>query len=186
MARNAVSTKKIPAELRRSWGWLLGFGIMFILLGCIGLSMVVGVTLASILFLGILLLMGGIIQFIDVFKSRRWKGALLHACIAFFYFIGGAAVIYDPLLTSAIITAFIAWILIIIGIARLIMAFMLRHSREWVWLSLAGIIALILGIMILAQWPLSGLWIIGLFISIELLVNGLSYVLIALTLRTVK
>ena len=173
----------IAVDLKRSWGWLLGLGILFVILGSIGLGMVVGLTLASVFFIGVLLLVAGVSQIIDVFKSKEWRGVLWHALIAVLYVFGGGVVIYDPILASTVITALLAWMLIIIGITRLIMASALRDASGWGWIVFAGITAIILGILILLQWPYSGMWILGLFIAIELLVNGWTYIFVALTLK---
>lgn len=180
--RNDLNTT-IPANIARNWGWLLGLGILFVILGCIGLSMIVGLTLVSIMFLGVLFIIAGFAQIIDVFKSRGWKGITWHALIAVLYIVGGGLVIYDPFLASAIITGLLAWVLIIIGITRLTMAFALRHASGWGWLLFAGLTSIILGILILMQWPFSALWIIGLFIAIELIVNGWSYIFMAFAIR---
>lgn len=183
MSKTKSSAKIVAPELQRRWGLLLGLGIVFIILGSIGLGMITGLTLASVLFLGILLLIAGFSQIIDVFKTTQWKGAVWHALIAFLYLIAGCVVIYDPLLASTIITALIAWILIIIGVARLMMAITLRHASGWAWFLLAGITAIILGVLILLQWPYSGLWVLGMFIAIDLLVNGWTYIFIALAMH---
>ena len=173
----------LPEELKRSWGWLLALGILFVLLGSIGLGMVVGLTLVSVLFLGVLLLIAGCSQLIDVFKSKRWKGVAWHALIAVLYLAGGGVVIYDPFLASTFITALIAWVLIVIGVTRFTMAIVLREAAGWGWLLLAGLTAIVLGVMILMQWPYSGLWVLGLFIAIDLLVNGWTYIFIAFSIR---
>ena len=173
----------VPTNLQRNWGWLLGLGILFVILGCIGLGMVVGLTIASMLFLGVLLLIAGLSQVVDVFKSKQWKGAIWHALIAFLYIVGGAIVIYDPILASTLITVLLAWVLIFIGIARFIMASALRDETGWGWLVFAGLMAIVLGVLILLQWPYSGLWVIGLFIAIEILVNGWAYIFMALAIR---
>lgn len=174
---------RVPTELKRNWGWLLGLGILFVILGCIGLGTVVGLTIASMLFLGILLLIAGVFQIIDVFKSKQWQGAIWHALIALLYLFGGGIVIYDPILASTLITVLLAWVLIIIGIVRFIMASAIRQDKGWGWLVFAGLISIILGILILLQWPYSGLWVIGLFIAIELLVNGWTYIFLAFAIR---
>jgi uncharacterized membrane protein HdeD (DUF308 family) len=172
------------AELKRNWGWLLGLGIFFVILGCIGLGMVVGLTLASILFLGVLLIIAGFSQFIDAFKAKGWDGVVWHAFVAILYIIGGCLVIYDPFFVSAIITALMAGVLIVIGITRFFMVFQLKDTPGKFWLLLAGIIAIILGVIILIHWPISGLWVIGLFIAIEMIVDGWAYIFLALSIRS--
>lgn len=175
----------LPPELKRSWGWLLGLGVLFIALGTIALSMVVGVTLASMLFLGVLLIIAGLSQILDVFKSKHWRGALSHALIAVLYIAGGGLIIYDPLLASSLITAALAGVLIVIGVIRLGMAIVLREAKGWGWLFLAGLAAIVLGVLILMQWPYSGLWFIGLFVAIELIIAGWTYVFLAFSMRGV-
>ena len=183
MTKSAAKRANLPDSLSRSWGWMLGLGILFVILGCLGLGMVVGLTLVSVMFLGLLFVCAGVAQIIDVFQSSQWKGALWHALIAVLYILGGGLIIHDPILASALITALLAWTLIIIGITRFILAYQLREGKEWGWFLLGGITSLVLGILILAQWPLSALWLIGLFIAIELMVNGWSYIFIAFAIR---
>lgn len=177
------SLDRIPVSLRRNSGWLLALGVILVILGSIGLGMVVGLTLVSVLFLGILLVIAGLSQFIDVFKSKNWSGSIWHALIAILYLFAGVVIIYDPFLASSILTALIASVLIVIGVIRLIMAFSLRGASGWGWLVFAGLIAIALGILILMQWPWSGLWVIGLFIAIEMIVNGWAYIFMALSFR---
>jgi len=171
-------------ELSRNWGWLFGLGILFIIMGFIGLGMTVWLTFASVFLFGVFLLIAGVIQLVDVFKCHQWKGALYHGLIGLLYLIGGGLVIYDPVLASTMITAMIAWLLIAIGISRCIMAGALREGVGSVWLILAGIISIAIGILILVQWPLSALWVLGMFIAIELLVCGWTYIFIALSMRS--
>lgn len=183
MPKATVDRSGIPPELQRNWGWLLGLGILFVILGGLGMGMVVGLTLVSVLFIGVLLLVAGFSQIVDGFYSKEWRGAAWHALIAILYLFVGAIVIYDPVLASTAITALIAWVLIFIGITRLFMASVLRDAVGWGWLVLAGISAIILGVLILVQWPLSGIWVIGLFIAIELLIIGWTYIFIAFASR---
>ena len=113
-------------DLKRNWGWLLTLGILLVILGTTGMWMVVSLTLASMFFLGVLLIIAGFSQLIDVFKSKRWKAVVSHACIAALYIIAGCLVIYDPILASALITALLATVLIIIGLTRFMMALRLK------------------------------------------------------------
>lgn len=185
MPRGKGVAVKAPDALERSWGWLLGLGLLFVILGSLGLWMVVGLTLVSVLFIGVLLLIAGVTQLIDVFGSKKWqwKGMTLHAVIAVLYLVCGGIFIYDPFLASTFITALIAWVLIVIGVVRISMGFALRASGGWGWLVLGGITAIILGVLILLQWPYSGLWVLGLFIAIELIMTGWSYIFIAFAIK---
>ena len=173
----------IFGELRKNWGWLLAFGILSILLGTIGLGMSFGLTLASVLFFGVLLIVGGVFQVIDAFKCKGWKSTVWHVLIALLYVAAGAAMVYDPVLASVTLTLVLGWILVAVGIMRGVMAFQLRPASGWYWPLLSGVVSVALGAMILAKWPATGFWVIGLFVAIELIFHGWSYVFVALAAR---
>lgn len=183
MTQSKHAIESLSETLPRHWGWLLSLGVLLVILGCLGLGMTVGLTLVSMLFLGLLFIIAGVAQLIDACTRHQWKGILGHALIAILYLIGGCLIIYDPVLASVVMTALLAWIFIIIGITRLLMAIILRHDTGWGWLLFGGITSIMLGILMLMQWPYSGLWIIGLFVAIELMVNGWMSIFIALGMK---
>jgi len=179
----SAAQRALFGELSKNWGWLLAFGIVSILLGTIGLGMTFGLTLATVLFFGALLIAGGVLQLIDAFKCKGWKSTMWHILIALLYVAGGILIVVDPVLASATLTLVLAWILVAVGIMRGIMAIQLRPADGWYWPLLSGIVSLALGAMIIAKWPVSGLWVIGLFVAIELIFNGWSYLFVALAAR---
>ncbi len=89
----------------------------------------------------------------------------------------------DPLLASATLTLMIAWALLFIGFMRIIAAFQMKGMPGWVWTLIGGIAAIVLGVMIMNRWPVSGLWVIGMFVAIELIFNGWGMVMAALAVR---
>lgn len=173
----------VLGNLKKNWGWMLAVGIIFIVLGTIGLGMSGALTLASVMIFGILLLIGGGVQLADAFKCTGWKGMLWHVLIALLYIAAGFLMINRPLLASTAITAMLAGAFMVIGVFRIFIAIRMRDHKGWIWLLIAGLISLALGIMIMNQWPVSGLWVIGLFVAIEMIFHGWSYVLLALAAK---
>jgi uncharacterized membrane protein HdeD (DUF308 family) len=170
-------------ELKHNWGWLLGLGIVLMVLGTIGLGMTFALTLASIVFFGVLFLIGGGVQLVHAFKCKGWKSILWHVVIALVYIVAGAVVVMHPLLGASVLTLVVAWSFIAIGILRIMIAVQNRAVKYWIWSVIGGVLAVIIGIMIIAQWPASGLWVIGLFLAIELIIAGWSYIFLALAVR---
>jgi uncharacterized membrane protein HdeD (DUF308 family) len=170
-------------ELSKNWGWLMVLGIVFIFLGTIGLGMTFALTLASVFLFGILFLLGGVLQIVEAFKCKGWKGILWHVVIAVLYIIAGGIVIGNPLGASIMLTLAFAGILIGAGLVRIIMAVQLRGSANWIWPLIGGIASIILGGIFVAGWPISGLWVIGLFIAIEMIIHGWSYIFVALAAK---
>lgn len=183
MSREKTTNKTIISNLTPSWGWTLGLGIFLVLLGAIGLGMAVGLTLVSMIFFSALLIIAGITHAIEVFKYKEWKGMIWRAFVAVLYIVGGCVVFYDPFMASSLITALLAGVFIIIGISRIALAFALKDSKGWGWLLFAGIMAIVLGLLIMMQWPLSGLWVIGMFVAVEMLVTGWTYIFVAFAQR---
>ncbi|MFC1836383.1 HdeD family acid-resistance protein [Thermodesulfobacteriota bacterium] len=189
-ANNEITTDSIEAsvfgEVKRNWGWLLALGIMSLILGIIGLGMTFVLTLASMMFFGILLIVGGGAQIVEAFKCKGWKGILLHILIAVIYLFAGIVVINNPVGASMILTLMFAGALVAVGLLRIVMAIQLRGFSNWIWPLLGGILSILLGAMIVGEWPVSGLWVIGLFIALELIIHGWSYIFVALAARNAE
>src|SRR5450432_2749938 len=145
---STTSETSAVGQLRANWGWLLGLGILFLVLGFIGLSCVVTLTLTSALVFGILVLIGGVAQIIEAFKCTGWESVLWHIMIALLYVVAGISILIDPAAASMIWTAIIAGALVFVGISRIVIALGHRGSRSWVGLLLSGIISLALGGML--------------------------------------
>lgn len=170
-------------EVQRNWGWLLGLGILFLILGIVGLGMTFALTMASVLFFGVLILIGGGLQLFESFKCKGWKSILWHVLIAVLYILVGIEIVTNPMAASAILTLLLAFGIIAVGIVRIVMAIQLRPFKGWIWPLLSGIVSILLGAMIATRWPVSGLWVIGLFVAIEMIAHGWSYVFIALAAK---
>ncbi|TVR96878.1 MAG: hypothetical protein EA406_10985 [Rhodospirillales bacterium] len=113
-----------------------------------------------------------------------WRGVLGHVAIGALYIVAGITVIADPVMASKIITVILAATLVAVGLMRIIMAFQVRSEPGWAWAAVAGVFTIGLGLVIMAEWPLSGLFVIGLFIAVEMLIQGFSDIGMALARRT--
>lgn len=183
-ASNETAVNAVFGTLKKNWGWLLAVGILSILLGTIGLYMTFALTLATVVLFGALILAGGVLQLVQAFSCKGWKGVLGHVLIALLYIAAGILIIKDPVLASGVLTLVLAGILIAVGVIRITMGIQHRKAAAgWYWSVLSGIVSILLGGMILFEWPVSGLWVIGLFVAIELILNGWSYVFVALGAR---
>ena len=175
--------ENVLGDLKKNWGWFLALGILFIILGFIGLGMMVALTIASVVFFGVLLVIAAVAQIINAFKGKGWKSITWHILSAILYGLAGVVIFIDPLVASLIFTLVLGFLILLVGITRIVMAFHIRGAKGWGWPVVSGIISVLLGIMIIAQWPVSGLWVIGLFVAIEMIMSGWSYIFLALAAR---
>jgi uncharacterized membrane protein HdeD (DUF308 family) len=169
--------------LSRNWGWLLALGILMIILGALAIGAPVVATIAFQFALGWILVIGGIAQGVHAFMAQGWQGFLFELLSAILYLVVGVLLLVNPVEGALALTVVLAVFLIVDGIFRIIMAMRLRDHRGWGWLLASGIMSLILGVLIWAEWPASGLWVIGLLVGIQLLFTGWSLVMLALAAR---
>ncbi|MGH9353055.1 MAG: HdeD family acid-resistance protein [Terriglobia bacterium] len=169
-------------ELRRNWGWLLALGIALIVLGVIALIDSVAVTVISMFLFGWVLLIAGIIEAVQAFRHRRGGHLFLHVLNAVLSIVVGLLLLRHPLAGAIVFTLLLAVYFTVAAIFRIIAALAMRVPR-WGWALANGIVTLILGILVWSQWPVSGLWIIGLFIGIDLIITGWSQVMLASVAR---
>jgi uncharacterized membrane protein HdeD (DUF308 family) len=161
----------IVQKIQENSAWYYTFGIVLILLGLVALSSTVGVTLASVLVFGALIFLGGLIEFIHAFWSRRLGDFFLALLAGILGMVIGGLMFVNPGLSALSLTLILGIYFIADGIFRTVIALVYRPVH-YGWLIFNGLITLLLGIMVIAQWPYSGLWVIGLFIGIDLIVSG--------------
>ena len=174
---------EVFGELKKHWAWMLSLGIVMVILGVIGLGMTVLFNEIVVMYFGFLLLFGSGVQLMQAFRAEAWKGRVWHVLIALVYIVGGIIAVTEPVIAGMTLALLIAWTLIVIGMLRLFMALQMRGANGWLWTLLGGVLSVVLGVMIINEWPQSGLWVIGLFVAIEILFAGWSQIMIALAAK---
>jgi uncharacterized membrane protein HdeD (DUF308 family) len=165
--------------VRHHWRWVLASGIAFIGLGSMAFGYSVLVTLASVFVLGWILVFGGLFQAIHAFKVSRWSGFLLELVMAILYVIVGLVMVVHPGAGAMSVTLLIAAFFLVGGLFRIFAGTMLRPPGR-AWLLLSGSVTFLLGMLIWAEWPASGLWVIGTFVAIDMVFSGSWLIMLAL------
>ena len=172
-------------EVGRNWGWFLLWGIALVILGIIAIGSAVVTTMLSIILLGFLILIGGVIIIVDSFAFwwPKGNGFALHIILGILYMLVGITFINNPVSGSISLTLILGTFYIVIGIIRIVYSVTIRLLR-WQWNLLNGIVSLLLGILIIAYWPMASLYIIGLFVGIDLIFCGLAYINASLSAKS--
>jgi len=170
-------------EVRKHTTWFLVVGIVLVILGMVAIGSAVAMTIVSVLFLGWLLIVGGVFEVVHGFSHRPWSGFFINLLGGVLYAVAGLVMVANPALAAVTLTLVIAVMLIVAGLFRLLIAFSTPlHHRGW--LVLNGAISILLGVMIWRAWPVSGLWVIGMFIGIDMIVDGWTEIMLALSARS--
>ena len=179
--------QQVADEVRANWGWLMVMGLALTVLGVVGLYMAGALTVASLWWFGVLTIAGGVATLVDAFRAEGWKAKLWEMLIAVIYVAAGIVMLLNPGASAVWFTLFIAAFLFASGILRIITGFQIREQvKGWGWTVFGGVASTVLAIMIWAQWPVSGLWVIGMFIAIEMIMQGTSMISIALAAKASK
>jgi uncharacterized membrane protein HdeD (DUF308 family) len=183
----AVEVRAELLALRDRWIWflLLGIGLTALGMFAIGWACLATLSIAATWIFGFLLLVGGAFEIIQAFSVGRWSGTLVHLLIGVLYVAVGFMIIEDPGESAIILTKIISIFLMVGGVFRIVAALYQRFSG-WPWVLLNGAVTLLLGVLVYKQLPASGLWFIGLYIGIDLLMNGWGYIALAIHLSQLK
>jgi uncharacterized membrane protein HdeD (DUF308 family) len=173
---------QIPNDLIQYWGWFLAFGIALVVLGVFAIGRAVTATIVSMLFFGWLLLIACGIEVAQAIIVGHWAGFFHHLVAAILFGVIGFFFVTRPLLSAEVATMLMAVFFLIGGLFQIVTSAWVALPG-WGWQLADGIITFILGVLIVAQWPVSGLWVIGLFIGIDLIFYGGAWIALALGLR---
>ena len=164
-----------PAPKTHTW-WDVVIGGILVGTGVIVLGDVVVASVVSVLLLGWTLVIGGAVgigaSLWRIGRGGFWIG-MLGGVLAL---IAGVVFLRNPATAQAGLSLAIGAVMLVSGITRLVAA--VQHPEVRLALVLSGVLSLILGILILSQWPTSALWLIGLLLGIQLIVDGATMILI--------
>jgi uncharacterized membrane protein HdeD (DUF308 family) len=169
--------------LRGQWFWFVLLGVVLIVLGVIALGSVVIASLAAAVAIGGLLLLGGAAEVVGAFWCRRWSGFFLELLSGVLSIVVGLLFLRAPVGALAALTLLVACFLMAGGIFKIVAAVAYRFAA-WGWSLASGVIDLILGVMIWQEWPASALWVIGLFVGINLVFRGFNWIALGRALRS--
>jgi uncharacterized membrane protein HdeD (DUF308 family) len=158
-------------EIRRSWGWFLALGILFVILGMACIAFDVTATFATVLIFGWMLLIGGVFALVQAFTVGTWSGLVLYLLSALFRGFTGYLLIRYPLVGAEALTLVLASFFVVSGLFRAIGFGMVKIPR-WGWAVFSGVVSVVLGVMLLVQIPISGIWFIGFAIGVDLIFDG--------------
>jgi uncharacterized membrane protein HdeD (DUF308 family) len=171
-----------PEALRRSWLLFALLGGALVVLGAMAVGASFIATLTTVIVFGSLLMVAGALEVVNSFWARAWRGFILHLLAGVLYVIVGLLMIEHPLDAAVGLTLMVAAALLVGGLIRIAVSAVDRF-HGWVWSLCSGVVSVLLGVLIWRQWPASGLWVIGLFVGVELMINGWTWVMLALALK---
>ncbi len=169
-------------DLHDNWGWFVALGVALIVLGLVAMSYSVAATISTALVFGFFLLGAGVCYLVGAFFTRGWGGFFLSLLAGVLHLAAGVIVLNHPFEAVILYTLLMAVFFFVEGLFRCVAAIAGRF-RHWGWMLFNGVVTLLLGVFIWRQWPISGLYVVGLLLGIDLVISGVSYVSLGLNAR---
>ena len=184
-----LSTSAIPPfivheleRLKQHWWWFLVLGVLLVIGGIVALAYPFASSVGIIVVLGTVLIISGVATVVGAFWAGKWSAFFLQLLVGILYVMAGMVIRDVPLESVALLTLFIAASFVVVGVLRVVISLVERFP-QWGWALLNGVITMIAGLIIYDSFPSSALWVIGLLVGLELLFNGLTWIMLSLTLR---
>ena len=171
------------SPLRAKWGWIVALGVVYLVAGLIALGSVVSATAATVWVVGIMMIVAGVFEVFNAFQVKTWGRFIFWLILGVLYIVAGFVAIDSPFLTAVWLTLLLGAALAASGIVRIFLAFNMKHGSAWTWVLVSGLITLLLGVIILAHWPNSALYTLGIILGVDLVFAGAGWIGLGLGLR---
>ncbi|MDJ0837272.1 MAG: HdeD family acid-resistance protein [Acidobacteriota bacterium] len=166
-----VSGGVLPAA-RSATRFSLVIGVALVTLGIFAVISPLFTGLATAVLLGILLISGGILESMFAFGAPSFGKGVLAFLFGGLTVVAGLILVAQPAEGLGVLTFLLAGYFIASGISDIILAFKLKPHHGWGWALFSGILSALLGILIVAGWPLTGTWAVGVYLGVRLFTRG--------------
>ena len=185
MTDNAVTGSELVIAGRQASRTSFVFGAMISMLGIIAVMTPLFSGITFSVFLGFLLLTGGILETIFAFQAPSFGKGVLVFLFGGLTIVAGFFLIAVPDRGLGALTWVLAAYFVAAGIVDIVLAFKIRPEEGWGWTLSSGIVTISLGAFIVWQWPVSGLWAVGVYVGIRLLMHGWALMALGITGRDI-
>jgi len=169
--------------LTKATGWFIAIAVLFILLGMFAIAEPFLAGLGVTLLVGWLLVAGAVAHFIHAFKGSGAKHPILHLLVGIVYLAGGGYFLTHTIMGESTLTLLLSGVILAEGVLEFVAYVRLRGAGGSVWLLLNGIVTILLGALIWLHWPSSSVWAIGTIVGVNLLMTGISRLMLGLAAR---
>jgi uncharacterized membrane protein HdeD (DUF308 family) len=150
----------------------IGFGMLLIILGFFAVMAPTFTGIGVTILIGMMLLTSSIIEIVFAFKSKSFGQGILKFLFGAIGVIAGIIILLTPMFGLGVLTIMMVAFFLGAGILEIIHSFSMKDQDGWGWLIFSGIVSILLAIFLIAQWPASGIWAVGIFVGVRILMHG--------------
>ena len=180
-----INVESVAPTIKRASRWLIVWSIVVFICGILAIVLPLTFSFAIAFVIGSVLLVGGIAHLVFAFHTRSLGGFFLHLLLCAIYEIAAICLLANPLLGVLSLSLILAVFLLLEGILEVALFARLRRYRHSLWILVDGIGTMILGILIVRQWPPAPETLAAL-IGASLILSAISRIIFALAFRTLR
>ncbi|MFN7986660.1 MAG: DUF308 domain-containing protein [Thermoanaerobaculia bacterium] len=170
-------------QVKSNASWLVALGAVTLVAGLLSMGYPWASGLAVTVFIGIVMTIAGVARTVGVFKAGSFGQGALAVLGGILTFVAGVILVARPNTGLASLTLLLGGYLLIDGISGALLAFQVKPAQGWGWMLFSAVMGLLLGLLLLWEWPLSGLWAIGTLVGINLFFSGWSMISMGLSAK---
>lgn len=169
--------------LKKSSGWIIALGIVAMLGGVIALGSVVFATASAVVIVGFMMLMAAAAELVAAFNAKDWGHRVMWFLLGLLYAAAGLICLQNPFEAATFLTLLLGVSLIVAGLVRVFLATRMKQGAPWGWVAFSGVVSFLLGLMIVAKWPASSFYVLGILLGVDLIFFGSTWLAVGLALR---
>jgi uncharacterized membrane protein HdeD (DUF308 family) len=171
------------ALVKKATNWFIAIAVLFILLGLFAIAEPFAAGLGVTLLVGWLLVIGAVAHFFAAFKGGGAKHVILQVLVGLIYLVGGLYFLTHTIMGVSTLTLLLSGVILAEGVLEVLAYFRLKSMHGASWLLINGIVTLLLGGLLWFHWPSSSVWAIGTLVGVNLLMTGISRLMLGLAAR---
>src|SRR5690606_10486874 len=185
-AHSDLNQSELPSQLASKWGWFVALGVALLILGGIAFGNLLAATVVSVYYVGLMMLFAGVAEIIHAFSVKAWSTFFFWLLSGLLYAAAGIIAFVNPILAAGVLTLFLAAALVGSGIFRIWLGFKSKPAAGWCWIIATGVITTLAGLVVSFHWPVDSLFILGLFLAIDLIFQGWAFIAFGLGAKRLK
>jgi uncharacterized membrane protein HdeD (DUF308 family) len=172
-------------DARKNAGLIVGLGVVTVIAGFLSLVWPWASGVGVAMFVGVALVFGGVARLIGAFSAGSFGRGTLAFIGGALTLLAGVIIVGRPGIGLATLTLMLGAYLVMDGVFGAVLAFRVRPEKGWGWMLFSAAMSLLLGFLLLREWPLTGLWAIGTLVGVNLLFTGFSMISVGSAARKV-
>jgi uncharacterized membrane protein HdeD (DUF308 family) len=169
--------------IMNNWVLLFIAGLIALIGGVIALLNPLAATITAVVLTGWVLVIAGVIEVIGVFSANGWGARLWTLILGVLTIILGLYILANPLISAVVLTWLVGVLFLATGVTKIVLSFGMRGTGYFRVVMLSGIVSVVLGVMVISNFPYSAASILGVLLAVELISSGVANIALSLRLR---